>query len=70
MERYVRLIAGAFILTSPGLYFVSTWFLLMTASAGANLFQSGTTRWCLMEDFLGLFGVKKCDGPVRAQEDP
>jgi len=27
---------------------------------GANLFQSGITRWCLMESILKKLGVKSC----------
>jgi hypothetical protein len=30
------------------------WF---TAFVGANLFQSGFTKWCLMEDILRRLGV-------------
>jgi hypothetical protein len=61
MERYIRLIAGAFILLSLAMgYWVSPWFFLFTAFVGANLFQSALTRWCLMEDILGKLGVKRC----------
>ena len=51
MERYIRLIAGTFILASLALgYWVSPWFFLFTAFVGANLLQSVFTKWCLMED--------------------
>jgi len=61
MERIIRAIAGTFILASLALgYWVSPWFFLFTAFVGANLLQSSFTRWCLMEDILGKFGVKKC----------
>ncbi|MGD2174553.1 MAG: DUF2892 domain-containing protein [Candidatus Brocadiaceae bacterium] len=61
MERYIRLIAGGFILLSLALgWWVSPWFLLFTVFVGANLFQSALTNWCLMEDILAAFGVEKC----------
>jgi chromate transport protein ChrA len=66
-ERWVRLIAGAFIMISAALgWFVSPWFLLFTAFVGANLFQSAISRWCLMEDILRLLGVQPCpsQGPI------
>lgn len=61
MERYIRLIAGTFIVTSVGLaYFVSPYWLLFTLFVGLNLFQSALTKWCLMEDILRKFGVPSC----------
>ena len=62
MERYIRLIAGTFILGSLALgYWVSPWFFLFTAFVGANRLQSSLTRWCLMEDILAKCGVKRCN---------
>ena len=56
MERYIRLIAGTFILASLALgYWVSPWFFLFTAFVGANLLQSVFTKWCLMEKILQKF---------------
>jgi len=62
MERYIRLIAGGFILLSLLLAtYVSPYWLWFTAFVGANLFQSAFTKWCLMEDILAKTGVaKKC----------
>lgn len=61
MERYIRLIAGTFILASLGLgRFVSPYWLLFTVFVGANLLQSSLTKWCLMEDILAKFGVERC----------
>ena len=61
MERWIRLIAGTFILLSLLLArLVSPQFLWFTACVGANLFQSSLTKWCLMEDRLAKFGVKRC----------
>ncbi len=53
--QLVRIFAGIFILLSLALgvpgspLFVSHWWLAFTAFVGANLLQSGFTRWCLME---------------------
>ncbi len=58
-ERWIRLIAGTFILLSLLLsQLISPWWLLFTAFVGANLFQSAFTRWCLMGDILRKLGVK------------
>ncbi len=66
MERWIRLIAGIFILASLALgWWVSPWFFLFTAFVGANLFQSALTKWCLMEDILAAFGVKRCEEKNR-----
>ena len=65
-ERLIRIIAGSFILLSLALAHVynganlfsgPTW-LWFTAFVGANLLQSGFTRWCLMEQILKKVGVK------------
>ncbi len=61
MERYIRLIAGTFVLTSLALgWWVSPWFFLFTVFVGVNLFQSSLTHWCLMEKILAHAGVKGC----------
>lgn len=64
-ERLIRIIAGGFILLSLALAVIyngvtltdPTW-LWFTAFVGANLFQSGFTRWCLMEKILKGLGVR------------
>jgi hypothetical protein len=62
--QLVRVIAGTFILVSLALgwsgspVFVSEWWLAFTAFVGANLLQSGLTRWCLMETILRKLGLK------------
>lgn len=66
-ERMIRIIAGSFIMLSVILAAVynnvalnkPTW-LWFTLFVGANLFQSGITRWCLMETILKKFGMKSC----------
>ena len=61
MERWIRLIAGSFILVSLLLaHFVSLYWLWFTAFVGANLLQSSLTKWCLMEDILKKVGVPPC----------
>jgi len=60
-ERWIRLIAGAFIIISLILAVtVSPWWLIWTAFVGVNLFQSALTRWCLLEDILRRLGVQPC----------
>ncbi len=62
MERWIRLIAGCFILTSLALAVrVDRRWLWFTAFVGANLAQSSLTRWCLMEKILARLGVKPAD---------
>ena len=52
VERYIRSMAGLFVLLSLALgldispIFVSKWFLAFTAFVGLNLFQSGITGFC------------------------
>ncbi len=58
IERWIRVIAGSFVLASLALgWYVSPWFFLFTAFVGLNLFQSGFTGWCLMEKILKKLGV-------------
>ena len=58
IERYIRIIAGSFVLISLALaHWVSPHWLWFTAFVGANLVQSGFTRWCLMENILRKLGV-------------
>jgi hypothetical protein len=53
IDKYIRAIAGIFILISLLLaIYVNINWLWFTAFVGANLFQSSLTGWCLMETFL------------------
>ena len=67
VERYIRIFAGLFVLASLGLgvkgspIFVSDNFLWATAFVGANLFQSGFTRFCPLESILRRLGVKSAE---------
>lgn len=60
INRYIRAIAGTFIIISVllALYVNINW-LWFTVFVGANLLQSAFTKWCLMEDILVKLGVKK-----------
>ena len=57
-ERWIRLIAGGFVLASLALgTFVHPYWYFFTAFVGLNLFQSALTNWCLMDDILRKLGV-------------
>lgn len=65
VERYLRLIAGFFVLATLALgYWVSPYWFLFTAFVGLNLFQSAFTNWCPMMTILRKLGVPD----ERAQE--
>ncbi len=58
IERWIRIIAGTFVVTSVALaHYHSPYWLFFTLFVGVNLFQSALTRWCLMEDILRKLGV-------------
>ena len=60
LERWIRLIAGTFVVVSLALSEIhSRYWLLFTAFVGLNLLQSSLTGWCLMEDILRKLGVKE-----------
>ena len=59
LDRYIRLIAGAFVLVSLALgYWLNPYWFLFTAFVGLNLFQSAFTNWCPMMAILQKAGVK------------
>ena len=66
VERYVRIIAGAFIMLSLVLAHATgqadlsklSW-LWFTAFVGINLFQSGFTQFCPLVNILKKLGVKE-----------
>ena len=63
-ERIIRIVAGSFVMLSlvlgaPGSpVFLSTNWLWFTAFVGLNLFQSGFTTFCPLNNILAKFGVK------------
>ncbi len=59
VERYLRMIAGFFVLLSLALgYWVSPYWYLFTAFVGFNLLQSAFTNWCPMMTLLRKFSVR------------
>jgi hypothetical protein len=61
VDRYLRLIAGSFILLSLALgYWVHPAWFLFTAFVGLNLLQSAFTNWCPAMSILKKLGVKSC----------
>ena len=59
VDRYIRLIAGVFIMASAALaHWVNPNWLFFTAFVGLNLFQSAFTDWCPMMGILRKFGVR------------
>jgi len=59
VNRYLRMIAGFFIMLSVALaYLHSSYWLFFTAFVGLNLFQSAFTDWCPMMTILRKLGVK------------
>ena len=60
INRYIRAIAGTFIIISVLLaMYVNPNWLWFTIFVGANLLQSSFTKWCLMEKFLFKLGAKE-----------
>ncbi len=68
VNQFVRIFAGAFVMISLALgveaspLFISKHFLWFTAFVGFNLFQSGFTGLCPLENILRKLGVKDARG--------
>jgi Protein of unknown function (DUF2892) len=66
-NRLVRIFAGLFVLISLAFgvegspLYVSSYWLWFTAFVGANLLQSGFTKFCPLEIFLRKLGAKDSD---------
>jgi hypothetical protein len=59
VNRYLRMIAGFFILLSVLLAQLHTpYWLFFTAFVGLNLFQSAFSDWCPMMTILRKLGIK------------
>jgi hypothetical protein len=59
VERYLRLIAGFFVMLSLALgHWVNPAWYWFTAFVGLNLFQSAFTNWCPAMAILRAFGVQ------------
>lgn len=60
IERYLRLIAGTFVLVTLALgYWHSPYWFLFTGFVALNLIQSAFTNWCPMMTFLRRIGAKE-----------
>lgn len=60
IEDMIRVIAGSLVLISLALaHYVNPNWIWFTVFVGANLLQSGITKWCLMEKILTKLGVAK-----------
>lgn len=62
-ERYVRMVAGVFVMVSLSLgYWVHHGWFFFTAFVGLNLFQSAFTGFCPLESILRRCGVQSGGG--------
>ncbi len=60
VDRYLRMIAGFFVMLSVALAVtVDIRWLYFTGFVGLNLFQSAFTNWCPMITFLKKLGVRQ-----------
>lgn len=60
IERYLRLIAGCFVLITLLLgNFHSPYWFLFTGFVAVNLIQSAFTNWCPMMTFLRRLGARE-----------
>jgi hypothetical protein len=68
LDRYLRMMAGAFVLASLALgFWVSPKWYLFTAFVGLNLLQSAFTNWCPAMSFLKWLGVPMCAHEAKKQ---
>ncbi|UCF36019.1 MAG: DUF2892 domain-containing protein [Acidobacteriota bacterium] len=59
VERYLRLVAGFFVLLSVALgHWVNEYWFLFTAFVGLNLFQSAFSNWCPLMTILKKMGIR------------
>ena len=59
VDRYLRMIAGAFVVASVALgYYVHPGWFLFTGFVGLNLFQSAFSNWFPMMTFLRKLGIR------------
>lgn len=71
VERWLRLIAGTFVLLSLALgHWVSEYFYLFTAFVGLNLLQSGFSNWCPMMFILRALRVPDVPCAAKAAGSP
>jgi hypothetical protein len=59
VERALRLMAGVVVLLSLALtYYISHYWLWLTAFVGLNLLQSAFTNWCPAMSIFRAMGMK------------
>jgi hypothetical protein len=69
-ERWLRMIAGVFVIASVALgIWVNHWWLVFTAFVGLNLLQSGFTNWCPMMWLLKRLGTQS-ESPIVGKMHP
>jgi Inner membrane protein YgaP-like, transmembrane domain len=69
VERAVRLLAGTIVLVSLALgYWVSHYWLWLTAFVGLNLFQSALTNWCPAMTIFRMMGLPDVCVTTKADE--
>ncbi len=60
LKQLMEIVIGVFVFGSALLgYLQSGYWLFFTMFVGLNLFQSGFTKWCLLEIILKKMGVKE-----------
>lgn len=60
-ERVVFFVAGTLVLSGLTLgYFLSPWWLLLSAFVGVNMFQSAVTGFCPLARILNALKVEQC----------
>lgn len=66
VERAVRLLAGIIVLVSLALaYWVSNYWLWLTAFVGLNLLQSAFTNWCPAMSIFRWMGLPNASAAKR-----
>ena len=69
VERAVRLLAGIIVLGSLALgYWVSHYWLWLTAFVGLNLLQSAITNWCPAMTIFRMMGLRDACAPTKADQ--
>jgi hypothetical protein len=66
VERALRLMAGVVVLLSLALaYYISHYWLWLTAFVGLNLLQSAFTNWCPAMSIFRATGMKDASCPSK-----
>lgn len=69
VERALRLLAGVMVLLSIALaYYVSRYWIWLTAFVGLNLLQSAFTNWCPAMAIFRAFGMKDANSSAQGAD--